>query len=79
MKMIDEFSKNADFSLFFKYFLGPSTLGTGHRMDNREPQRCFYRVHWVGVAATTLVLFFPFRILSKTKSELCHIYSKYDR
>ena len=20
---------------------GPSTLGTGHRMDNREPQSCF--------------------------------------
>ena len=36
------------------------TLGTGHRMDKREPQSCFYRVHWVGVATTTLVLFSPF-------------------
>ena len=30
----------------------PSTLGTGHRMDNREPQSCL-----IGAATTTLVLF----------------------
>ena len=36
---------------------GPSILGTGHRMDNREPQSCFKGLIGLGVATTTSSLF----------------------
>ena len=58
--------------------LGPLTPGTGHRMDNREPQSRFLRVNRARHCNNNKFTFFPFCI-PQTSQILCHRKNFYHR